>query len=108
MRITRGTILRVSAALGIAAGVVLGAAVRNPIVAANVAPKLAWERTDGSVDVTKLPAALPVLDCDGDVVGTLANPFSATAKWTPKDDQGRSCVTVTTHTDDYETEVHQP
>ena len=109
MLISRGTLLRASAVLGIGAGLLLGGSLRSPLIASTPPSPLVWETSSGSIDVSKLPAVLPALDCEGNVVGTITNPFSGSSQWEPRDAEGDPCGIVELRYDeDYETEVGQP
>lgn len=83
--------------LGIALGAGIGvglllAILFTSMLQASSPPPMPWEMSDETIDLSRLPAQLPALDCNGNVVATLANPLAPDApEWIPTDSNGQPC-----------------
>jgi len=66
-------------------------------------PLLPWELPNGEIDYSKLPNAVPKLDCNGNVIGLYREPFGDTSRYIPKDLTGHPCVEIRT-----EAQAHPP
>ena len=58
-------------------------------------PWIAWQAdASGHVDLTRLPSSLPVLDCEGNEVGTIENPLdpSRDEEYVPPTPSGAAAV----------------
>ena len=69
---------------------------QSPATSVESVTSVSWERSDGSIDPSKLPASLPVLDCQGNVAGVMVDPFASGGSWLPKTASGQSCVSIQT------------
>jgi len=64
---------------------------QSPAGSVESVTKVSWERADGSID----PSAL---DCKGNVVGVMLDPFASGSSWIPKTASGTPCVSIQTRT----------